>query len=186
MCCVLTVLIWYTFDDTQRDGPLQNRWSNVQQVSGHSVRQTTKSWFIVGFRVVHNEMYCTSNKTGNVRIKVTLRGVRVTIVKYEGYSKINLRPRFVLLLEQNESQHVPHSWRERRWQSPCSISIYSYTTRRKCMRVRVQQEQKFLVTTELALWRHDNAFIFTNQSEVDFGMTLVCSVQILKSTDPFL
>ena len=24
-----------------------------------------------------------------------------------------------------------------------------------------------------ALWRYDNAFIFTNQSEVDFGITLV-------------
>ena len=41
------------------------------------------------------------------------------------------------------------------------------------MRVRVQQEQKFLVTTERALLRYDNAFIFTNQSEVDFGITLV-------------
>ena len=41
------------------------------------------------------------------------------------------------------------------------------------MRVRVQQEQKFLVTTERALWGYDNAFIFTNQSEVDFGITLV-------------
>ena len=83
------------------------------------------------------------------------------------------RPRFVLLREENESQHVRHSWREPRWQCPCSISIYSYTTRRKCMRVRVQQEQKFLVTTERALWRYDNAFIFTNQSDVDFGITLV-------------
>ena len=33
--------------------------------------------------------------------------------------------------------------------------------------------QKFLVTTERALWRNDNAFIFTNKSEVDFGITLV-------------
>ena len=41
------------------------------------------------------------------------------------------------------------------------------------MRVRVQQEQKFLVTTERALCRYDNAFIFTNQSEVDFGIILV-------------
>ena len=41
------------------------------------------------------------------------------------------------------------------------------------MRIRVQQEQKFLVTTERALWRYDNAFIFTNQSDVDFGITLV-------------
>ena len=52
-------------------------------------------------------------------------------------------------------------------------SIYSYTTRRKCMRVCVQQKQKFLVTTERVLWRYDNAFTFTNQSEVDFGITLV-------------
>ena len=44
------------------------------------------------------------------------------------------------------------------------------------MRVRVQQEQKFLVTTERALSRYDNAFIFTNQSEVDFGITLVASL----------
>jgi hypothetical protein len=30
-----------------------------------------------------------------------------------------------------------------------------------------------LVTTELVLWRYDNAFLFTNQSEVDFGIALV-------------
>ena len=41
------------------------------------------------------------------------------------------------------------------------------------MRVLVQQEQKFLVINERALWRYDNAFIFTNQSEADFGITLV-------------
>jgi len=29
------------------------------------------------------------------------------------------------------------------------------------------------VTTELALWRYDNAFLVTNQSEVDFGIALV-------------
>ena len=46
------------------------------------------------------------------------------------------------------------------------------------MRVCVQQEQKFLVTTERALWRYDNAFIFTNQSEVDFGITLVYIIHI--------
>ena len=45
------------------------------------------------------------------------------------------------------------------------------------MRVRVQQEQKFLVTTERALRQYDNAFIFTNQSEVDFGITLVLGTQ---------
>jgi len=28
--------------------------------------------------------------------------------------KDKARPRFVLLREENESQHVPHSWRERR------------------------------------------------------------------------
>ena len=44
------------------------------------------------------------------------------------------------------------------------------------MRVRVQQEQKFLVTTKRALWRYENAFIFTNQSEVDFGITLVLNL----------
>ena len=44
------------------------------------------------------------------------------------------------------------------------------------MGVCVQQEQKFLVTTERALLRYDNAFIFTNQSEVDFGITLVYDV----------
>jgi len=27
-----------------------------------------------------------------------------------------------------------------------------------------------LVTTEHALWRYDNTFLFTNQSEVDFGI----------------
>jgi len=30
-----------------------------------------------------------------------------------------------------------------------------------------------LVTTEHALWRYDNAFLFTNQSDVDFGIALV-------------
>jgi hypothetical protein len=30
-----------------------------------------------------------------------------------------------------------------------------------------------LVTTEHALWRYDNAFLFTNQTEVDFGIALV-------------
>jgi hypothetical protein len=32
-----------------------------------------------------------------------------------------------------------------------------------------------LVTTELALWRYDNAFLFTSQSKVDFGIALVFS-----------
>jgi len=29
------------------------------------------------------------------------------------------------------------------------------------------------VTTECVLWRYDNAFLFTNQSEVDFGIAHV-------------
>ena len=41
------------------------------------------------------------------------------------------------------------------------------------MRVRVQREQTLLVTTELVIWRYANAFIFTNQSELDFGIALV-------------
>ena len=41
------------------------------------------------------------------------------------------------------------------------------------MRVRVQREQTLLVTTELVIWRYANAFIFTNQSELDFGIVLV-------------
>jgi len=43
------------------------------------------------------------------------------------------------------------------------------------MRVRVQREQTLLVTTELVIWRYANAFIFTNQSELDFGIALVFS-----------
>ena len=52
------------------------------------------------------------------------------------------------------------------------------------MRVRVQQEQKFLVTNERALWRYGKVFIFTNQSEVDFGITLVsrCTVLWMSNT----
>jgi len=41
------------------------------------------------------------------------------------------------------------------------------------MRVCVQREQTLLVTTELVIWRCANAFIFTNQLEVDFGIGLV-------------
>jgi len=58
---------------------------------------------------------------------------------------------------------------------PCFISNYSYTTQRKCMRVGVQRQQTVLVTTERAFWRYDNAFLFTNQSEVDFGVAHVYS-----------
>jgi len=41
------------------------------------------------------------------------------------------------------------------------------------MRVRVQREQTLLVTTELVIWRYANAFIFNNQSELDFGIAYV-------------
>jgi len=30
-----------------------------------------------------------------------------------------------------------------------------------------------LVTTELVIWRYANTFIFTNQSEIDFGIGLI-------------
>jgi hypothetical protein len=30
--------------------------------------------------------------------------------------------------------------------------------------------------TECALWHYDNTFIFTNQSEVDFGIAYVCPI----------
>jgi hypothetical protein len=44
------------------------------------------------------------------------------------------------------------------------------------MRFGVQKQQTLLVTTELVVWRYANAFIFTNQSEVDFGIALVSNV----------
>jgi hypothetical protein len=40
------------------------------------------------------------------------------------------------------------------------------------MRVGVQREQTLLVTTELVIWRYANAFFFTNQLEIDFGIAL--------------
>jgi len=43
------------------------------------------------------------------------------------------------------------------------------------MRVGVRRQQTLLVTTELALWGCENAFLFTNRPEVDFGITLVFS-----------
>jgi hypothetical protein len=42
-----------------------------------------------------------------------------------------------------------------------------------CMRVGVQKQQMLLVTTEGVFLRYDKAFLFTNQSEVDFGITLI-------------
>jgi hypothetical protein len=41
------------------------------------------------------------------------------------------------------------------------------------MRFGVQRQQTLLVTTELVIWRYGNAFIFTNQSELDFGIAYV-------------
>jgi hypothetical protein len=41
------------------------------------------------------------------------------------------------------------------------------------MRFGVQRQQTLLVTTELVIWRYATAFIFTNQSEVDFGIAYV-------------
>jgi len=38
------------------------------------------------------------------------------------------------------------------------------------MRVGVQRQQTLLAATERALWRHDNAFLLTNESEADFGI----------------
>ena len=40
-----------------------------------------------------------------------------------------------------------------------------------------------LGTTERALWRYDNAFLFTNQSEVDFGIAhILVRVLIVNSS----
>jgi uncharacterized membrane protein len=41
------------------------------------------------------------------------------------------------------------------------------------MRFGVQRQQTLLVTTELVIWRYANAFIFTNQLELDFEIALV-------------
>jgi hypothetical protein len=41
------------------------------------------------------------------------------------------------------------------------------------MRVGVQKQQTLLVTTELVIWCYAKAFIFTKQSELDFGIALV-------------
>jgi hypothetical protein len=41
------------------------------------------------------------------------------------------------------------------------------------MRFGVQRQQTLLVTSELVIWRYANAFIFTNQSELDFGIAYV-------------
>jgi hypothetical protein len=41
------------------------------------------------------------------------------------------------------------------------------------MRFGVQRQQTLLVTTELVIWRYANAIIFTNQSELDFGIAHV-------------
>jgi hypothetical protein len=41
------------------------------------------------------------------------------------------------------------------------------------MRFGVQRQQTLLVTTELVIWCYANTFIFTNQSELDFGIAYV-------------
>jgi hypothetical protein len=41
------------------------------------------------------------------------------------------------------------------------------------MRDGVQRQQTLLVATELVILRYANAYIFTNQSELDFGIALV-------------
>jgi hypothetical protein len=41
------------------------------------------------------------------------------------------------------------------------------------MTVGVQRQQTLLVSTELVTWRYANAFIFTKQSELAFGIALV-------------
>jgi hypothetical protein len=41
------------------------------------------------------------------------------------------------------------------------------------MKFGVQRQQTLLVTTELVIWRYANAFIFTNQSELDFGIAYI-------------
>jgi hypothetical protein len=44
------------------------------------------------------------------------------------------------------------------------------------MRFGVQRQQTLLVAAELVIWRYANAFIFTNQSELDFGIAYVYSI----------
>jgi len=46
------------------------------------------------------------------------------------------------------------------------------------MWVGFQRQQTFLVTTERALWRHDKAFLFVKQSEVDFGIAHVHGIVV--------
>jgi hypothetical protein len=41
------------------------------------------------------------------------------------------------------------------------------------MRFGVLRQQTLLVTTELVIWRYANAFIFTNQSQLDFAIAYV-------------
>jgi hypothetical protein len=47
------------------------------------------------------------------------------------------------------------------------------------MRVGVQRQQTLHVTTELVIWRYANAFFFTNQSEVDFGIGLILKEAVM-------
>jgi hypothetical protein len=52
------------------------------------------------------------------------------------------------------------------------------------MRFGVQRQQTLLVTTELVIWCYANAFIFTNQSELDFGIAYVLYIQFIVSRTP--
>jgi hypothetical protein len=51
------------------------------------------------------------------------------------------------------------------------------------MRFGVQRQQTLLVTTDLVIWRYANAFIFTNQSKIDFGIAYVQCGQKCRSLE---
>jgi hypothetical protein len=46
----------------------------------------------------------------------------------------------------------------------------------KMHRFGVQRQQTLLATTEFVVWGYANAFIFTNQSELDFGIAYVLHI----------
>jgi hypothetical protein len=52
------------------------------------------------------------------------------------------------------------------------------------VRFGVQRQQTLLVTNELVIWRYASAFIFTNQSELDFGIAYVIP-SVVKSKPGF-
>jgi hypothetical protein len=68
-----------------------------------------------------------------------------------------------------------------------SVHVSSAITQRKCMRFGVQRQKTLLVTTELVIWRYANAFIFTNQLELDFGIAYIeLTVQIKWYSNKYL